>query len=979
MPETPLPHPVQSRVRAEELVRLRRPDEQRRYASAQRRGRIDANPHQVDAVIFALGRLPEGGCILADEVGLGKTIEAGLVIAQVIAEGTQRVLLILPKPLIGQWQTELFELFNIEVLADGETTAFAAPGVYAVGREFAGSERGSTLLAAAPAFELVVIDEAHEIFAGIYRRFDKSGNYRDDDELKTARMAHRVRQFLTPHTAVLLLTATPIQNTLTELWGLVQYVERTGTLLGEIGTFRELFCLPMSKDRMLVPEQADELRRRVNKVVQRTLRRQANDFLEHKFTERSARLFTYRMSAEERQLYDHVTDYLLEPHLCAFRGSQRQLLLIGFLRRMASSSAALRASLAGVARRLQGMLDGDHAKFAEISAEFANDLDDELELVDDDPGEIPGEARIRDELARVEGFIARCDALPTDTNAGCLLRAMAFILERGKSGKVVIFTESLKTQDYLREMLLGSDLGLSDGDITLFRGINESPRAAEAYATWEADVADRLPQKPDYSIGVRLALVHEFQHHSRVFISTEAGGKGLNLQFCDTIINYDLPWNPQRIEQRIGRCHRYKQLHDVTVINFLAEDNEAERRTYEILSEKLELFGTVLDASDVVLHESDNQAPEALVSALGPGLEAGLRQIHERARDREALGREIAALAEEMESRRDEFQTIQARTASLIESHLDEGVRQVFRKLADELPESLAALDHDIERVLLPYLEGCEARVTIKRQVRKRRVLLTFRDPLPVAEIAAGQVLAIGPAGDLEHVEQLSLGHPLLAAALSEARAGAAGICEVRIQSEAQSGCGRLIVTKVSYRGFEPVEKLILTGLLADGSPLDAESAIALLDCPMQDASDLGLPVSDADLEDLVEMQLFDDQIATEAREQERHQAMQRQIERYVEDRILVLRRLKAALERRLERVRKDWESARGSEKRTAAQVALSKVEAELESVHDDLARMQARDIDDFHKWQAQIDERRFQLPEFERLLDIRFVIEEVG
>jgi SNF2 family DNA or RNA helicase len=312
-PEPILPpsHPVQCRFRAEELVRLRRPDEQRRYASAQRRGRIDANPHQVDAVIFALSRLPEGGCILADEVGLGKTIEAGLVIAQVLAEGAQRVLLILPKPLMGQWQSELFELFSIDAQADGETSAFAKPGVYVVGREYAGSERGSSLLGSAPLFELVVIDEAHEIFAGIYRRFDKSGNYRDDDELETARMAHRVRKFLSPHTAVLLLTATPIQNSLTELWGLVQYVERTGTLLGEIGTFRELFCMPMSKNRMLVPEQADELRRRINKVVQRTLRRQASDFLEHQFTARSARLFTYRMSPSERELYDHVTEELV--------------------------------------------------------------------------------------------------------------------------------------------------------------------------------------------------------------------------------------------------------------------------------------------------------------------------------------------------------------------------------------------------------------------------------------------------------------------------------------------------------------------------------------------------------------------------------------------------------------------------------------------------------------------------------------------
>src|SRR5262245_50663537 len=104
-------HPVQRRYLAEELVRLRRSDEQRRYAAPQRAAKIDANPHQIEAVIFALARIRDGGCILSDEVGLGKTIEAGLVIAQLMAEGARRVLLVAPKSLLGQWKQELFQLF----------------------------------------------------------------------------------------------------------------------------------------------------------------------------------------------------------------------------------------------------------------------------------------------------------------------------------------------------------------------------------------------------------------------------------------------------------------------------------------------------------------------------------------------------------------------------------------------------------------------------------------------------------------------------------------------------------------------------------------------------------------------------------------------------------------------------------------------------------------------------------------------------
>ncbi|MCA9653562.1 MAG: DEAD/DEAH box helicase family protein, partial [Myxococcales bacterium] len=344
-------HPIRRRYLAEELVRLRRADEPPRYVASQRAGRIDPNPHQIDAVIFALQRIPQGGCILADEVGLGKTIEAGLVIAQRRAEGARRVLLVTPKPLLGQWRDELLTLFGIETVEIGPDTDLRVPGVFLVGRELAGSERGADRLLQAAPFDLCVIDEAHEIFAGLYKRYDRYGRWRQRG--RQARMAARVKRALAD-TPVLLLTATPIQNSLTELWGLVQYVEPTGMLLGDLPTFRSLFCA--GDDRRLREGQDDELRRRVASVCQRTLRRQAQAFMTRPFVERRARLFEYTMGPQEKALYDDVTRYLLEPELCAFRGGQRRLLLLGFHRRMASSLEALAASLETVAERLEGML-----------------------------------------------------------------------------------------------------------------------------------------------------------------------------------------------------------------------------------------------------------------------------------------------------------------------------------------------------------------------------------------------------------------------------------------------------------------------------------------------------------------------------------------------------------------------------------------------------------------------------------------------
>src|SRR6201996_5771760 len=390
-------HVFNQRILAENLIRIRRPDDRERYAAAQRQARIDPNPHQIDAVIFALRRLREGGCILADEVGLGKTIEAGLVIAQSRAEGAQRILLIVPKSLLGQWQTELLELFGIQ--CQEAASSFAGPGVYLVGREFAGGQRGSDLLNAAPPFDLAVIDEAHEIFAGVYRRYGPDGLY--DETSEEAMTGHRVRGLLRT-TPVLLLTATPIQNSLAELWGLVQYVEPTGTLLGDLATFRKVFC--EEGDRVLVRGQEHELQRRLAMVLQRTLRRQAQEFLDRPFTQRRCRLYQYGMSAAERSLYEDVTEYLLEPALNAFAGNQRKLMLISFHRRMASSIEALAASLENVAARLRRMQMG--RKIDDTAFTLFHDLEDDEE-VEDTPPEAPEErepSNLNYELERVESF-----------------------------------------------------------------------------------------------------------------------------------------------------------------------------------------------------------------------------------------------------------------------------------------------------------------------------------------------------------------------------------------------------------------------------------------------------------------------------------------------------------------------------------------------------------------------------------------------
>ncbi len=1039
-------HAIQRRWFAEQLVRLRRADERRRYTASQRRGHIDPNPHQIHAVIFALGRVREGGCILADEVGLGKTIEAGLVIVQLMAEGARRVLIIVPKTLQGQWQQELYTLFGIDVRhvsrkhGSLETEeALVGGGVFLVGREWAGGEKGSAALQGAEPFDLCVIDEAHEIFAGLYKRYDRFGVYQPAS--KHAQMAGRVKELLTG-TPVLLLTATPIQNSLAELWGLVQYVEPTGTLLGDVRTFRQVFC--DGDDRKLVAGQDQELRQRIATVCRRTLRRQAQEFMEKPFVDRRARLFEYTMAPEEKALYDDLTQFLMDPLLVAFRGNHRRLLILVFHRQMASSVKALAASLRNVAKRLRKMLELTPIEALAADAEATvGDLEEDLEATEVDDGAPPASNRVQAELARVEELIERADALPRDSKADAMIKAVKLVFaraERGEGkGKIVIFTESLTTQEYIRELLMSRSPGgggLADADVTLFRGQNSGPRVRAAVERWKQDVGNAIPayNRPSRAVAVRMALVHEFRTRSRIFVSTEAGAKGLNLQFCDTLMNYDLPWNPQRIEQRIGRCHRYSQTHDVTVINFLASDNEAQRLTFEILSQKLDLFGTVLAASDDVLHEPRTRTPETIVNAMSVDFETRLERIYERSRSYDRLLDELRELRETIGSKRDRYEKELARTKNLIESQFDEAVSRKFRQIQQELSATLAELDRDADRVLRAYLEA----VDIPFERTEHEGLVRF-DIAPCPRLPAGLTdgltVTVGesrgasgaesgetaPGGrDLGETglgetglsetglsETLYLGHPLLEAAVAEAREATRRQAvsrqaayrhtpyqpfrvELRPAADqrteeldqalaARRGQrGRLVGLKVRYQGFEPVERLIPVAVMETSGeilPLEAASALLTLEPTDIEVVPETLELDDEDVEDAIEEALFIDQHAVAAGEQQRFDRSIAQLERSVDDRVLVLRRQLRGVEKTLKAALRKRDTVMGADARTAVEKDVRGLQSQVDTLEAEIRRLQARDDPDYEKWHRQAHRRRYAEPMVERILDVDFVL----
>ena len=588
------------------------------------------------------------------------------------------------------------------------------------------------------------------------------------------------------------------------------------------------------------------------------------------------------------------------------------------------------------------------------------------------------------ELARVQDFIARARSLPHDAKARSFQEAIRVVLDLGGdghgSGKAVVFTESITTQEYLRTLLLA--IGLRDDDITLFRGANDHERAQQAYVRWQKEEGARFPpgSKPSREVAVRLALVHEFRTRSKVLICTEAGAKGLNLQFCETVINYDLPWNPQRIEQRIGRCHRYSQQRDVTVVNFIARDNEAHRLTFEILSQKLDLFGKVLDASDTVLHEPRTDAPEIVVSALSIEFETDLRNIYSRSRTLDEVTKEIAALRDKISERRDAYEKEYDRTSQIIESRFDENVRKVFKSLREDLPHGLAELDRDLANLVEGYLAA--RGVVYRRSESAGRVVFDVaQDATLPADVGDGRRFATGDARSLTDAEALNLVHPLVRSAIDEARRWPGGRVELLLPPDALSdlaalagSVGIIRIVLVDYAGFEPVQRLV-AGAVIDGTPIDPSLAARIVQLQATDGPTSQLTADSHSLDDAVDEAVFIDQRDVEKSEQKHFEQAIGQLERFVQDKVLVYRRERASIGEKLSYARARRDEVVGSTARDRIEAEIDRLATRDESLDHRINALESREDEVYRKWRDKYHELRYRPPTVRPLFEATFRI----
>lgn len=643
----------------QEQLNLNRPSNSlNSLAPALAGARVDLNPHQVDAALFAFNSPLSNGVILADEVGLGKTIEAGIVMAQYWAERKRKILLIVPASLRNQWLSELDEKFYIKsvimesknfngIKKSGIVNPFEQKDqVVICSYNFIAQKQ---LDVKRVDWDLVIIDEAHRL-RNVYKKNNVTGN-----KLKEALRGKKK----------LLLTATPLQNNLMELYGLVSIIDER--VFSDAKTFRDKYVNIDNEEARNI-----FLRARLQQFCKRTLRKQVTEYVP--YTKRIAILEEYTPSEAEEKLYNEVSEYLQSETLYALPNSQRKLMTMILRKLLASSSFAISSTLDSLIVRLEGLLKGIDSKLNLEDYDSIEELFEENEITDEEIKEelFREHDAISKELEKVKEYTDLAKSIKTNAKGENLLTALEKGFEetekRGGKRKAVIFTESRRTQDYLYNLL---SINGYEGKIVFLNGSNNDKHSKYIYDEWLKKHKGEQNVSGSKQADMKASIVEEFKNNANILIGTEAAAEGINLQFCSLLVNYDLPWNPQRIEQRIGRCHRYGQKNDVVVVNFLNSKNEADKRVYELLDQKFKLFEGLFGSSDEVLGSIES----------GVDFENRIAEIYQKCKTTEEIKQAFDKMQEEYKDKIDH--TISKARHSLLEN-FDEEVANLLKVRNDD-------------------------------------------------------------------------------------------------------------------------------------------------------------------------------------------------------------------------------------------------------------------------------------------------------
>ncbi|MCS0786750.1 DEAD/DEAH box helicase [Cytobacillus pseudoceanisediminis] len=474
-------------------------------------------PHQLEVAKQVVESM-NGKAILADEVGLGKTIEAGLILKEYMIRGlVKKVLILVPASLVSQWAMELNSKFFIPAVAQRKSYVWEQCDVVVSSIDTAKRNPHRDIIYSLD-YDLIIIDEAHKL------KNNKTKNYEFVQNLK--------KKFC------LLLTATPIQNRISEIFNLVSLLKPGH--LGNESAFYENY----KKDSRSLNDDA-HLKELVNKVMIRN--RRADTGIE--WTKRHVETIPIEFSQAERELYEAVTELRGEGDWV----SSSQFSVMTLQREACSSREAVYFTLQNMLKRQE-----------QPSIAFQE---------------------------QIQYLIKKVEAVQQNSKAQKALELIQTI-----NDKVIIFTEYRATQMYLQWFL--KQYGITS-----------------------------VPFRGGFKRGKKDWMRELFQKNAQVLIATEAGGEGINLQFCNHIINFDLPWNPMRLEQRIGRIHRLGQEKDVMIYNFATKDT-VEEHVMKLLYEKIHLFEKVIgDLDDILTKLEFGSIDDHLVDIFGRSASEGEMRI----------------------------------------------------------------------------------------------------------------------------------------------------------------------------------------------------------------------------------------------------------------------------------------------------------------------------------------------------------------
>ena len=788
------------------------------------------NPHQVEAALFAFKSPMSGGVILADEVGLGKTIEAGLVLTQYWSERKRKILIIAPSSLRKQWSMELKEKFFLEsFILDGKSYKEEVAGgnknpfeqkdkIVITSYQFASRHSEAMFLAG---FQLSVIDEAHKL-----RNYHKG---------EKAKMSFAIANALRD-TKKVLLTATPLQNSLLEIFGLVSVID--DFVFGDKKTFAKQFS-----STALTTSDINDLKDRLKPIVKRTLRKDVVEYIN--YTKRIPIVEEFTPSKEEVALYDLISDFLLNEDLFSIPSAQRSLITLVVRKLLASSTTAIMGTLETLIKRLKKIIS--EKKITQDDIVLVSDDEDEL-IEDYLEEEIEVEAKtsfqevrllddeievIQREIEELEIFIELAKTIEIDTKAKSLMSALVKGFEAQdalgvKEQKAIIFTESRRTQQFLFDYLSAN--GFED-KVVLFNGTNTDPKSKEIYKAWLQMHKDSDRATGAKSADMKQAIVDYFASDASIMIATEAGSEGINLQFCNMLINYDLPWNPQRIEQRIGRVHRYGQKFDVVVINFLNKKNAADVRVYELLSTKFNLFEGVFGASDEVLGSIES----------GVDFEKRILQIYQTCRDDKAIEEAFNKLQEEFSEQ------IEETTLRTRQSLLDNFDEDVHLRLKDTELKS----NETVDRFSSIFWDITKAELNKKAMFDDERQEFEYQGN-------RYQLISASKVNPNQNAHTYRLNSPLGEEVIDRAKQRELSLTKlifdlthnkykISVLDKYKNKRGFLKATKISINSYDTEEYVIITALTSDYKVLNEEVATKLLSLEASQSTRISIDTSDTE------------------------------------------------------------------------------------------------------------------------------------